>query len=422
MSESRAIIHVPRRFVAHEWGGTETVILEISKKQAAAGCAPLIMTSMALADRYRDEVEGIPIERHRHIYPFLGLSKADKLALDKKGGNLLSPGLLFGLLRAPNVKLFHAHSLKRLGATVRTAAKLRKLPYVVSLHGGVFDVPADELASLQDPVKGKFEWGKPFGALLGSRRVLEDADHVICVGEPEARKAREQLGHDRVSYLPNGVDSQKFLAGDGRAFRDKHQIAHDCFVIANISRIDPQKNQLCLVKAFARFAATHPDSLLLLIGPETHTLYATQLREAIAKSGMSSRVKLLPGIANDSPDLVNAFHAADLFVLPSRHEPFGIAALEAWCAGKPVIASQVGGLGKLVEHDRTGLLFDPAANDADNRLAAHLTTLYQDRKHGQSLACAGRDHALETYDWQQVVAQLDAIYQQAIDHHKQANS
>ena len=243
------IVHVPRRFVAHEWGGTETVVLEIAKQQRAAGNHPLIITSMALADRRDDEIAGIPIRRYPHTYPFFGLSAADRAAMDKKGGNLLSLSLLRALLREPDVRLFHAHALKRLGGTVRTAARWRKKPYVVSLHGGIFDVPAAELSDLTKPIQGKFEWGKPFGALLGARKVLVDADHVICVGESEAQKAKAALPHDRVSYLPNGVDCARFTTGDGARFRQQHDIPAGAFLVLNISRIDAQKNQLSLIEA-----------------------------------------------------------------------------------------------------------------------------------------------------------------------------
>ena len=87
---ARTIIHVPRRFVASEWGGTETVVLEISKQQRTAGLNPRIITSMALADRNHDEIADIPVDRYPHVYPFFGLSAADRAAMDKKGGNLLS--------------------------------------------------------------------------------------------------------------------------------------------------------------------------------------------------------------------------------------------------------------------------------------------------------------------------------------------
>jgi glycosyltransferase involved in cell wall biosynthesis len=408
-----SIIHVPRRFVANEWGGTETVVLEISKQQRAAGLDPRIITSMALADRSHDEISGIPVDRYSHLYPFFGLSAADKAAMDKKGGNLLSLPLLRALISTPDVRLFHAHALKRLGGSVRTAARWRKKPYVVSLHGGIFDVPAAELSDLTKPIQGKFEWGKPFGALLGARKVLEDADHVICVGDSEAQKAKASLPHDRVSYLPNGVDCQRFASGEGRRFRQHFGIAPDAFLIVNISRIDSQKNQLGLLEGFARFHAVTPGAHLVMIGPETQPAYGDKLRSFIAANQLGDSVTIIPGLSNESGLLIDAYHAADTFVLSSRHEPFGIVVLEAWCAGCAVVVSRVGGLQTLVRDGETGLFFEPDSADAAEQLASNFSRLHRDPARRQKLGDAGRAEATSHYDWSKIGARLEEIYQLA---------
>lgn len=410
---ARTIIHVPRRFVANEWGGTETVVLEISKQQRAAGLNPRIITSMALADRSHDEISGIPVDRFPHLYPFFGLSADDRAAMDKKGGNLLSLSLLRALIREPDVRLYHAHALKRLGGSVRTAARWRKKPYVVSLHGGIFDVPAAELSDLTKPIEGKFEWGKPFGALLGARKVLDDADHVICVGDSEAQKAKAELPHDRVSYLPNGVDCQRFTKGQGSRFREHYGIAPDAFLVVNISRIDSQKNQLGLLEAFAKFLAATPGARLVMIGPETQPAYGDKLRAFIQANGLTGSATIIPGISNESGLLIDAFHAADAFVLSSRHEPFGIVVLEAWCAGRAVIVSRVGGLQTLVRDGETGFFFDPDSTDAAEQLAAHLTALHRNPALRQSIGEAGRAEAAARYDWSRIGARLEEIYQLA---------
>jgi glycosyltransferase involved in cell wall biosynthesis len=409
----QSIIHVPRRFVAQEWGGTETVVLEISKQQQAASMCPRIITSMALAEKRYDEISSIPVERYPHCYPFFGLSNADQTAMDKKGGNLLSLSLLRALIAQKNIRLYHAHALKRLGGSVRTAARWNKKPYVVSLHGGVFDVPAAELSDLTKPIQGKFEWGKPFGALLGARKVLDDADHVICVGESEAQKAKASLFHDRVSYLPNGVDCQRFNSGDGLRFRKEFGIPEDAFLIVNISRIDSQKNQLGLLEAFSRFHANTPKARLVMIGPETQPAYGEKLRNFISANQLNDAATIIPGLSNESGLLNDAYHAADTFVLSSRHEPFGIVILEAWCAGCPVIASRVGGLQSLIREGETGLFFDPDSPDAASQLAGLMKHLKENPKLGEALGAAGRNEAHAHYDWSRITARLDGIYQLA---------
>jgi Glycosyl transferase 4-like domain len=151
------ILHVPRRFVAHEWGGTETVIASLAQEQLRQGWRPEVHTSLALAKTPREEWNGVPVRRYRYCYPFFGLSAAQKLQMDKKGGNLLSLPLFSALALAGRVRIFHAHALKRLGGEVFTAAQIRKRPFVVTLHGGVFDVPAAELSQMMESQSGKLE-------------------------------------------------------------------------------------------------------------------------------------------------------------------------------------------------------------------------------------------------------------------------
>ncbi len=416
------ILHVPRRFVAEEWGGTETVILEISRQQQRAGFHPEIHTSMALASNREEVIGGIPVHRYPYCYPFFGLSQADRSALDKKGGNLLALRLFNALRTAPDVRIFHAHALKRLGGEVRTAARLQKKPFVVSLHGGVFDVPAAELEGLVKPIQNKPEWGRLFGALFGSRRVLADADFVLCVGRSELEKARTQMPHDRIRHLPNGVDCQRFAHADGHAFRARFGIPPDAFLALNISRIDRQKNQMLLLEGFARFLPRHPNSRLVCIGPETQPDYAAQLRSFIRVHGLESHIQLLPGMRNDDPALIQAYHACNTFILPSMHEPFGIVVLEAWSAARPVIANRVGGLQALIQHGETGLFLDPAASNPADDLAARLEELASQPQYAARLAANGQREAHGHYDWPVIHSQLESIYQLAEEHCARSNT
>ncbi len=410
---ARGIVHVPRRFATDEWGGTETVILEISRQQQKAGQEPHIFSSQALCKTKKESMCGVPVRRFRYCYPFLGLGEDAVAAMDKKGGNLFSLSLFASLLTKRGVRLYHAHALNRLGGMVRTAAKWRRKPLVVSVHGGVFDVPTAESQTLLQPIKGKFEWGRPFGALWGARKVLQDADMVVFVGESEAKKAGDQLGHDRFTYLPNGVDCARFAQGDGAAFRAKHNIPQDAFLLLNISRIDAQKNQMLLLKAFAERATHIPSAHLAIMGPVTQPGYAAEMREFAQAAGLQDRVHFLPGLRSHDADLVNAYHACDVFVLPSMHEPFGIVVLEAWSAGKPVIASRVGGLASLLDAERTGLFVDASGADAIDQLAAQITRLHADADLREKLGSAGREEARGKYDWAIIAARLEEIYQLA---------
>ena len=379
----RRIIHVPRRFALDEWGGTETVVYQLCREQIAAGWQAEIHTSKALAATPSETWRGVPIRRYNYTYPFCGLSEAERHALDKKGGNLLSFGLLGGLGTARSVRLYHAHVTKRMGGIVRTAARLRRKPFVVTLHGNSFDVPTEEADTVVAAQKGHFEWGRPFGMLFGSRSLLQEADAVISVGRSEYEAACAHLGAERMHYLPNGVVPTSFSGGERERMRHELRIGEDDFCFGCISRIDPQKNQKLLVEAFFQLAADSPRAHLVICGPVTREEYLSEIQSIVAASPHGGRVHILPPVEPESPRQRDLYAALDTFVLASRHEPFGIVVLEAWAAEKPVIAAKVGGLGYLVRHEDNGLLFAPGQTD---ELLAHMRTLMENREWGGTLA------------------------------------
>lgn len=261
------------------------------------------------------------------------------------------------------------------------------------------------------PIEGKFEWGRAFGALFRSRQLLDDADMVVCVGHSEMVAAKKKLNHDRIAYLPNGVDCHKFSQGIGERFRAKHGIPRDAFVVLNISRIDAQKNQVALIEAFLHLRQQEPKAMLVLMGPETQPDYAARLRSLVGSLGLTSCVKMLPGLQHGDPDLVDAYAACDVFVLPSLHEPFGIVVLEAWSAGKPVLASRVGGLEALIHQGQTGQFADSRST-----LAAGLLQLHSDPGLRYKLAEAGHAEARARYDWKRINGQLESLYALAEEH------
>lgn len=407
------IIHVPRRFVTSDWGGTETVLAELLSRQLTAGSRPEIHTSLALSNRRRETVRGIEVFRYDYSYPFFGLSAAQRLQMDMKGGNLLSFGLFFGLCRRPDVRLFHAHALNRMGGEVLCAARLRGKPFVVTLHGGVFDVAAAELAHMRDAQRGKIEWGRMFGALFRARRVLAEADAVICVGQSEFEKAQAELGHGRTHLLGNAVDAAKFSSGDGARFKTRHGVPRDARVIGCIGRIDPQKDQLLLVDAFDRLAAHLPDLYLVVAGPVTVPDYAQRLDARIAASPHAGRIRRLAALDPATTHVADALAAMDVFVLPSRHEPFGIVVLEAWSAGIPVVVAEIGGLRHLVRDGENGLFF-PSGDGV--RCAEQVAALLANPDQRAKLGAAGRDLACNSYSWANYLAKTEEIYRQAEVH------
>jgi len=401
------VLHVPRRFTRHDWGGTETVILNTIRGMRPLGVDGEIVTTTALAERTDEVVESVQVRRYDYFYPFFGLDDAARRDMDRKGGNLFSFSLLLALVRTLDGDLFHAHTGKRLGGIVRLAARLRGIPYVVSLHGGHLDIPDAERATLAEPRLGTFEWGKLLGLVVGSRRVIDDAAAILCVGRDECRRMARAFPHKRVEYQPNGVAADTFAGGDGHAFRHEFGIGAHERMILTVGRIDPQKNQAAMVTAMPTILAREPRARLVLLGPVTIAAYRDHLADEVTRLGLSDRVTILPGLPAGDRRLYDAFAAADVFVLPSRHEPFGIVVLEAWSAGLPVIAARVGGIPGFAVDGTTALLFEPGDDEA---MAASVLAALASPDLARRLGAQGRVEARTNYDWPVVCRRLASLY------------
>ena len=404
-------VQIPRRFVTTRWGGTETVILETARRLPALGCDNEVFTTNALCPVSREAIEGVRVRRFGYFYPYLGLRRSAKAQLDNKGGNLFSFSLLAGLNRLPGLDLIHLHTMKRLGGIGRHVARRRGIPYVVSLHGGAHDVPAEEARTWTEPTAGAFEWGRALGWWVGSRQVLDEAAAIICVGREEQRRTQVLYPDRRVVHLPNGVDTGRFATGDGRRFRQRFGIPAAARLLLNVGRIDPQKNQRFALRVLDRVRRECPQAHLALAGHVTSEPYHADLVREIGERGLTGHVTIVPGLDPRGHALADAYHAADLFLLPSVHEPFGIVILEAWAAGRPVIAARVGGVTSLVEDGEDGLLFD----SMDERTCGALASDVLARPGlAARLGQAGRDKAEREYSWEQVTRRLFRLYEEVI--------
>ncbi|MBQ1346086.1 MAG: glycosyltransferase family 4 protein [Kiritimatiellae bacterium] len=388
------IAHVIRRLSFDDWGGTEQVVWNLAKAQRAAGHDVRLFATTALCATPHETVDGLEIVRFRPVYPWWPMPKALVAELDRKGGNPFVPGL-GKALREWRPDVIHCHAMARIAELcLRVGARRR---CVVSLHGGGANVPTEEAKSLKAPTRGRLPWGKAIDILMGwTRRVPEDFGGIVCVGEDEYEKYRAR--HPHVMYLPNGVDTSLFAScrsrtsGSGSPFR-----------VLCVARIDRQKNQMLLVEWLAR----HPEATVRFVGPVTQPDYRAELEARAASLGVAGRLSFAGALKPASPELLAEYTAADAFVLPSRHEPFGIVVLEAWAAGLPVVASDVGGLGRLcAAHPDAALVFKPGDLDA---LDAALGRLAGEEGLAERLSAAGST-AASAYDWSVLAARLVDFY------------
>ena len=400
------IAHVLRRLSFDDWGGTEQVVWNIAKAQKAAGHEVRIFATTALwrGNGEREVVEGIEILRFKPIYPWWPMPKRLVDELDRKGGNPFVPGLGKAL----------REWVAGQGSGGSAQESVGRIKCVVSLHGGGANVPVAEAKSLKAPTRGRLPWGKMVDIVMGwTRRVPEDFDGIVCVGEDEYERYRAK--HPHVMFLPNGVDTAMF---ESVGVRERGSVGvrvdtlnapthplttHPLTTLLCVARIDRQKNQMMIVEALAK----HPEMTARFVGPVTQQDYRAELERRAVELGVADRVAFVGALRPGSPELLGEYAKADVFVLPSRHEPFGIVVLEAWAAGLPVVASDVGGLGRLcASHPEAALTFAPGDFYA---MDGALRRLMSESDLRARLSAAGRAAAAQ-YDWRTLSSRLVDFY------------
>ena len=228
--------------------------------------------------------------------------------------------------------------------------------------------------------------------------VISASDAATAVSESLARDTREHFcletgeGCD-IHVIPNFVDTATFHpdAGQGPADGPPHAV--------HVSNFRPVKRVPWMIEAFAK-ATEGTDALLTLVGDGPDRAPAQRL---VGELGIGNRVQFL-GERDALPQLLAV---ADVFLLASHEESFGLSALEAMSCGIPVVATAAGGLPEVVLHEQCGLLAPVEDQDA---FASAIRTLVLDRQRAATLGKAARASVEERFQRDAIVSRYEALY------------
>jgi N-acetyl-alpha-D-glucosaminyl L-malate synthase BshA len=205
-----------------------------------------------------------------------------------------------------------------------------------------------------------------------------------------------------IRLVANFVDTERFRPRDCSDTRQRLGVGSDV-VLAHVSNFRPVKRVPDAIRVFARVASEMPARMLLAgDGPDRPAA-----EELARELGVHDRVQFL----GEQERVEKMLACADLFLLPSRSESFGLAALEAMACGVPVLGTRSGGLPEVVEDGVSGHLFE--VGDVDAAADAALGLL-RDRDRHAAVAAAARTRAAETFAVERVVAEYEALYESAL--------
>ncbi|MGZ4506204.1 MAG: D-inositol-3-phosphate glycosyltransferase [Blastococcus sp.] len=388
---------------AGDAGGMNVYIVEVSRRLAARGIAVDVFTRATSSD-LPPVVELTPGVTVRHVSagPFEGLGK------DELPAQLCAFTAAVLREEAQHEPGYYdvVHSHYWLSGQVGWLARDRwSVPLIHTAH---------TLAKVKNEALADGDRPEPRARVIGEEQVVAEADRLIANTDEEARQLVRHYGADpaRTLVVPPGVDLERFSPGDRAAARRAVGIAADAVVLLFVGRIQPLKAPDVLLHAAAAMLADDPalrDRLEVHVvgAPSGSGLEAPrQLEQLAADLGIAELVRFSP--PQPPERLAEFYRAADVAVVPSHNESFGLVALEAQACGTPVVAAAVGGLPTAVRDGVSGVLVP----GHDPRDYARAVREVLGRR--ELLSAGARRHA-GRFSWDRTVDSLVAGYASAAE-------
>ncbi|HEY2831579.1 MAG TPA: D-inositol-3-phosphate glycosyltransferase [Sporichthyaceae bacterium] len=386
-------------------GGMNVYVVEVARRLAQAGIEVEVFTRTTSSD-LPPVVELAPGLSVRHVSagPFEGLAKEDL------------PGRLCaftaGVLRAEATRepghydLVHSHYWLS-GQVGWLAAQRWGTPLVHSMH---------TLAKVKNASLAAGDVAEPRSRELGEADVVAAADRLIANTEEEAAALVELYAADphRVDVVPPGVDLSVFAPGHRTAARAQLGLPADAQVILFAGRLQPLKAPDVVLRAVAALVNGDTERrartvLAVVGGPSGSGLAEPEALQKLAgELGISDVVRFASPVPQG--ELAVWYRAADVTVVPSHSESFGLVAVESQACGTPVVAAAVGGLRTAVADGQSGLLV--VGHDPDDYAAAVHRLLTDEVLH-RRLSDGAVRHAAR-FDWAVTAQAVLDVYARAL--------
>jgi len=362
-------------------GGVQSHILGLAAQLKAMGHEVVVVTK----EMERSEAQG-------DLYP-KGVREVRAKRLTAPEHVLMppSPRDLRDLIRREGFDVVHAHhAFTPTPLLSLEAADRLGVPSVLTNHSITFAYSSDLI------------WG-PVSQLLPFKRYISMADRVVAVSGSAAEFIERFMDGGQARVIPNGVDVGRFH--DPRpvdsSVVDPGGLKHP--MVFGVGRLAFRKGFHLLVESMPRVLRRHPGARLYVAGKGIMAGFLGLLVESL---DLQDAVTLMGYVSEEA--LPWLYRLCDVFVLPSvSAESFGITLIEAMAAGRPVVASRIGGVPEIVDDGVNGLLFEPW----DSRgLSEAVSALLGDPELAGDLGRRAHASAEENYSWPKVARRIEEVY------------
>lgn len=296
---------------------------------------------------------------------------------------------LYKLIRKEGFDIVHCHGSKA-GLVGRMAARMAGTPVIiVTAHNFVV---YDEVPPVKRLI---FTWGEKF--------LSRKTSGIITVSRALKAELKEKFSipDNKIAAIYNGIDLDRFKTASGAdKLREAYGIGKDVPVVGTVARMAPQKGLSFFVDAISVLAKESCGAVFLIVGDGPLRI---ELEARAHRLGVAGKI-IFTGY---QPDITPFLKLFDIFVVPSIAEGLSITTIEAMAAGKPVIASRVGGLPELVKPEHNGLLTPPRDAAA---LAGAIRFLLERPELREKMGLAGKNMAMAEFSKGQMIAKTADFY------------
>lgn len=246
------------------------------------------------------------------------------------------------------------------------------------------------------------------------------ADQVIVSSPQEKAIVLDKYGYDeeRVSVISPGIHWDDLIPQEKKTMRKKYGLPEDGKILLCLGRMTRAKGYHHAIRALAWLKEQYAEPVSLVIcggtaasASKEEEEYKRYLRQVTEELHLEESVYFLPAIAHEKVSEI--YSAADIFIMSSENEPFGLTVLESMIMGVPVVASNTGGPTFLIQHNFTGSLvtiYNP------RRVAHYIFSYFKDPQFTKRVIHNAKKFATQEFDWKNQAQRFAEVYEKALKH------
>ena len=369
-------------------GGMNIYIREVAQRLKSEGIEVDIFTR----EHNRQEEVEEEFEALNIIYINAGDPDIDKTGMFSDLDKFVEGVLNYSSRQNQSYELIYAHYWLS-GVVAIELKNAWNVPIITSFH------------TMQGIKRETFPFNKDNQEREKQERIISlQSDSIIAWSLHEKKFIEQNFGvkSSKISVIPPGVDLDLFHPINIQEARRKIHMQEDVRTILYVGRIERLKGLDMLLKALSQIQ--HKDTFLYVIGGTNNTEEVNRLKKICIDLNLNEKVHFIGSISR--AQLKYYYNSADLYVLPSYYESFGLSVLEAAACGKPTIASKVGGLPSIIRDNETGFLLEQRSLGS---LIKKIEILLNDKELSDTMGRAARKQA-EKLNWGIAVNQLKNLF------------